>query len=46
MEYYTFSHLHDLVITKGRRSLYEISKSELERVGSKPEVKDFPDGGL
>ncbi|EED23191.1 hypothetical protein TSTA_066400 [Talaromyces stipitatus ATCC 10500] len=46
VEYYTFSHLHDLVTTKGRRSLYEIPKSELERVGSKPEVKDFPDGGF
>ncbi|CAG8005772.1 unnamed protein product [Penicillium olsonii] len=46
VEYYTLSHLHDLATTKGRRSLYEISQSELDRMGSKPEVKDFPDGGL
>ncbi|KAJ5860645.1 uncharacterized protein N7529_007955 [Penicillium soppii] len=46
VEYYTLSHLHDLATTKGRRSLYEIPQSELDRMGSKPEVKDFPDGGL
>ncbi|KAJ5111751.1 hypothetical protein NUU61_001381 [Penicillium alfredii] len=46
VEYYTLSHLHDLMTTKGRRSLYEIPQSELDRVGSRPEVKEFPDGGL
>ncbi|KAJ6001019.1 hypothetical protein N7481_001428 [Penicillium waksmanii] len=46
VEYYTLSHTHNLATTKGRRSLYEIPQSELDRVGSQPEVKDFPDGGL
>ncbi|KAJ5556654.1 hypothetical protein N7513_001775 [Penicillium frequentans] len=46
VEYYARSHLHDLATTRGRRSLYEISQSELDHVGSRPEVKDFPDGGL
>lgn len=46
MKYYTLSHIHELATTKGRRSLYEIPQSELDRVGSQPEVKDFPDGGL
>ncbi len=46
VEYRVGSHLHDLATTKGRRSLYELSYSELAHVGSKPEPKEFPDGGL
>ncbi|KAI0388406.1 hypothetical protein F5Y17DRAFT_452932 [Xylariaceae sp. FL0594] len=44
--YYVGSHLHDMVTTRGKRSLHEIPLSELDRVGSKPEEKEFPDGGI
>jgi len=46
VEYNAGSHLHDLATTKGRRSLHEISQSELARVGSRHEPKHFPNGGL
>ncbi|KAK3328704.1 hypothetical protein B0T19DRAFT_357440 [Cercophora scortea] len=44
--YYVGSHLHDMATSRGRRSLYEIPLSELDRVGSEPEHKEFPDGGF
>ncbi|AEO57119.1 hypothetical protein MYCTH_2056329 [Thermothelomyces thermophilus ATCC 42464] len=44
--YYVGSHLHEMATSRSRRSLYEIPLSELDRVGSKPKHKDFPDGGI
>jgi hypothetical protein len=46
VDYYVSSHLHSLETTKGIRSLHEIPPSELARVNSKPEEKNFPDGSM
>lgn len=40
------SHLHDLPITEGIRSLHETTRLELEKAGCTAELKKFQSGGL
>lgn len=46
MDYWADSHLHDLPTVEGKRSLYETSEEELEKVGCKATEKIFEDGEL
>lgn len=45
-DYYPGSHLHDLKVCKGRRSLFEIAPEEMERVGLAPEPRSFEEGRM
>ncbi|KAG5805475.1 hypothetical protein H9Q74_008458 [Fusarium xylarioides] len=40
------SHLHDLPVTDGIRSLYETTRHELQKAGCTAELKKFQSGGL
>jgi len=46
VDYYGGSHLHDLPVEEGERSLYEILPSALVEVGCKATPKKFKEGGL